>query len=74
MPAARHDHVRVAFAGLDELQMHRLHRREILIDNLVQRPPAVPGVSLQPPNQPNVGVGIDEDFDITQIPHVVVDE
>jgi len=56
--ASRHDDVRIAFAGLDELEVHRLNRRQILFDNLIERPPAVPGVALDPANETNVGVGI----------------
>jgi len=44
--------------------MHRLHRRQVLLDYFVQRPAALVRVALDPTNEPDVGVGIDEHFDI----------
>ena len=35
--AARDDHVRVALAGFDELQVHRLHRVQVLLQHRLQR-------------------------------------
>ena len=46
MSPARHDHVGVALARLDELQMHRLHRRQVLLDDLIERSAAHVGVAL----------------------------
>jgi len=74
VPAARHDDVRVAFARLDELEVHRLHGRQILFDYLVQRTAAVVGVALDAANESNVGVGIDENLDVAQLANSLVDE
>src|SRR5690242_14319588 len=72
--AARHDHVRVTLARLDELQMHRLHGREVLVDDLVERPAAIARVTLQTANQANVRICVDEYFDIAKLPYAIVDE
>jgi len=61
---AWYDDVRVPLAWLDELEMHRLHRRQVLLDYFVQRSAALVRVALDPTNEPDVGVGIDEHFDI----------
>jgi hypothetical protein len=72
--APRHDDVGVAFAGLDELEVHRLHCRQVLFDNLIERAPAVPGVTLDPANETNVGVGIHKNLYVAQVANPVVDE
>src|SRR6266542_114186 len=52
--AARDDHVGVALAGLDELKMHRLHCRQVLIEHLFERTPAASRVALDSPDEPDV--------------------
>src|SRR5207302_1242703 len=45
--APRHDHVRVALAGLDELQVHGAHRGEVLLEDLVDGAAALRDVAAQ---------------------------
>ena len=71
---ARHYHIGVAFAGLDELIVHRLNGGQILLDNLIKWSSAIVRVALDPPNEPDVGVRIDEYFDVAKIPYSRVDE
>src|SRR3954471_21204377 len=72
--AARYDHIRVALARLDELQVHGLNRRQVLLDDIVERTAASVGVPFDTPYQTNVGVGVDEDLDVAQIANSLVDE
>jgi len=72
--AARHDDIGVTLARLDELQMHWLHRGQILIDDFVERPAAVVGITLDATNETDVGIGIDEDLYIAQVADALVDE
>jgi len=72
--AARDDDVRVAFARLDEFAVHRLDGREILFDDLIERPAANVGVALDATDQPDVGIRIDEHLHVTQVAHPRVDE
>jgi hypothetical protein len=65
VPSARDDHVGVPLARLDELKVHRLHARQVLLDDLVEGSPAHVGVALDTANQPYVRVGVDEHFHIT---------
>jgi hypothetical protein len=72
--AARNDDIRIALARLDELEMHRLHRREVLLYDIVERPTARSGVALDAPDQSDVGVRIDENFHVTKLPDSGIDE
>ena len=74
LSAARHDDVGVALAGLHELQVHRLHRRQVLVEDLLQRPAAFGHVAPDPPHQPDVRVGIDKHLHVAQRPNALVDE
>ena len=67
MSTARHDDVCVTFARLDELEMHRLHRREILFEDFLERTPTLHEISTQPTNEADVRIRIHEHFDVTQI-------
>ena len=60
VPAARHDHVGVALARLDELQVHRLDGGEVLVEDFLQRAAALFHVAPDAPDEPHVGVGVDE--------------
>jgi hypothetical protein len=71
---ARHDHISVPLARLDELEVHRLNRREVLIDDFVERTSAVAGVTFETPNQPNVSIRVDKYFDVAQLPHSLIDK
>jgi len=62
---ARHDHVRVAFAGLDELVVHRLNGCEVLLDDLIERSATHMGVPLDAAYEADVGVGVDEHLHVT---------
>jgi hypothetical protein len=71
---ARHYDVSVALARLYEFAMHRLHGGQVLLDNLIKWSSAIVRVALDPPNEPDVGVRIDEYFDVAKIPYSRVDE
>jgi len=72
--SSRHDHVGVPLARLDELQMHRLHGREILLDHVVERASAYMRVALDAPDEPHIGLGIDEHLHIAQLAQPLIDE
>jgi len=72
--APRHDNVSVPLARLDELEVHRLYRRQVLLDYLVERSSSFVGVALDATNEANVGIRVDEDFDITKVSQAVVHE
>jgi hypothetical protein len=74
VPAARHDHVGVALARLDELQVHRPHGGQVLLEDLVERAPAVRHVAPQPAHEAHVGVGVDVDLHVAHLAHARVDE
>ena len=48
--------------------MHRSHRRQVLIPHRVEGTTAVLHVALPPPNKPQIGIGINVDLEIHQIP------
>jgi len=54
--------------------MHRLNRRQVLLDDFVEGPPPGFGVALDPPNESDVGIRIDEDLDFAKVAHFRVDE
>jgi hypothetical protein len=72
--ASRNDYVRVALAGLDELKVHRLNRRQILLDDLVERSATIVRIALDAADESNVGISIDEHLDVAQFANPVVDE
>src|SRR4051794_35380353 len=72
--AARNDHVGVALARLDELEMHWLNGRQILLDDFVERPAAHVGVALDATNKSYIRVRINENLDVTEVAHPFVDE
>jgi hypothetical protein len=45
-----------------------------LLDDLVERAPPDVGVALDATNEPDVGVGIDEDLHVAQVADSIVDE
>ena len=69
VPAARHDDVRIALARLDELQVHRLDGGQVLVEDFVERAAALRDVAPDAANEPDVGVGVDEDFHVAQLAH-----
>jgi hypothetical protein len=72
--AARNNHIRVALARLDEFIVHRLNCREVLFEDLVERPSAHVYIPLDAADEPDVRVRVDEDFHVTQIADPGVDE
>lgn len=62
--AARDDDVCVTFARLDELEVHRLHRGKVLIDDLAKWPASRREVALDSADEANVRIGIDENFHV----------
>jgi len=71
---ARHYHIGVALAWLDELIMHRLNGGQILLDDLIERSSAIVRVPLDSANEPDVGIRVDEYLDVAKFPHSRVDE
>ena len=67
VPAPRHNDVRVALARLDELQVHRLHGRQVLVDDFVEGPSAGAHVAADAANEPDVGIGVDEHFHVAEL-------
>ena len=72
--AARNYHISVTLARLYELKMHGLNRGQILFDDFVERPSANAGVALDPANEPDVRIGVDEYLDVAKIPHSFIHE
>src|SRR5688572_3716810 len=72
--ATRHDDVRVALAGFDELEVHRLHGREVLLEDVLERAPPLHHVALDAANQPHVGVRVHEHLHVTERAHALVHE
>jgi hypothetical protein len=72
--APRHYHIGVTLARLDELAVHRLYGREVLVNDLIERPAAIAGVTFDSPNQSDVRIGVHEYLDVAKIPHSRIDE
>ena len=66
--ALGHDQVGVALRRLDELEVHRAHRVEVLALHGLEAAPALVDVPLQAPQDAHVGVGVDEELDVHQPP------
>src|SRR5690606_12223010 len=62
--ASRNDDVGVSLAGFHELQVHWTDRREVLIEDLVQRPATCSHVPPDPPDEAYVCVCVHEDLDL----------
>src|SRR5262249_43020532 len=65
-PTLWNNDVGVALGRLYELKMHRAHGVGILLDHGLERPPALVNISIQPANEPNIGIGIDKDLQVHQ--------
>jgi len=74
VPPAWDNHICVTLARLDELAVHRLNGREVLFDNLVERPAANPGVPLDATDEPDVRIRVHEHLNVTELTHSGVDE
>jgi len=71
---AWNDHVGVTLTGLDELTVHRLNGRQVLLDDFIEGSPANMGVALNSSNESDVRIRIDEYLDVAKIPHSCIDE
>src|SRR6202000_3140931 len=69
-----HDQVGPALRRLAELQMHRPHGRVILLAHLLKRAPALLEIAANAAKDAQVGVGVDEDLDVEQLAHALLDE
>src|SRR5687768_15844604 len=74
VPSARDDDVRVPLARLDELQMHRLDGRHVLVENLVEWTSALRYVPANPPDETDVRIGVDEHFDVAEVADTLIGE
>src|SRR3972149_3245438 len=63
-PPFGEDHIGIALGRLDELEMHGSHAGLILLNHTVDRPAALYQIALQPADEADVGIGVDEDFDV----------
>ena len=70
--AALDDHVRMALRGLDELQIHRAHRSEVLGDDGGNAPASF--VTLQTAGEADIGIGVDEDLEVELSPQTRLGE
>jgi len=68
------DDVGPALRRLDELEMHRAHRLEILAQHVLDGAAALGHVAAEPPDQPDVGVGVDVDLEVEQVAQRRLDE
>src|SRR6185369_9894989 len=68
------DEVGPALGRLDELQMHRPHRRVILLAHRLKGAPALLDVAANSAKYAEVRVGVDEDLDVEQGSHASLDE
>ena len=59
---------------LDELQVHRLDGREVLVDDFIERPATLARIALDASNETDVGVGVDEHFDVAQLSYSRIGE
>ncbi len=68
VPAAlRDDDIRELLRGLDKGLVHRLDGGEVLVDDRIQRAAALLYIALDSPQDADIRVGIDENFDIHEI-------
>ena len=64
MPALRDDQVGLALARLDELLVHRFDSGQVLVDNAVQRAPALLDVADDAAQDAHIGVGVHKDLHV----------
>ena len=67
LSAARNDDIGPALAWFDELEVHRLHSRNVLMDDRVDQPASFDNISPQTTNEALVRVSVDVDFRINEI-------
>src|SRR5215813_3919467 len=64
MTTLRNDDVSKTLRRLDELNMHRPDRSDVLIDDRIERPPAFGDVTAEAANKAQIVRRIDKDLDI----------
>src|SRR4051812_4591660 len=63
MPTLRNNYVCKTLRRLDELHVHRPHRRDVLVDYRIKRAPALGDIAAQTADETKIVRRIDEDFD-----------
>ena len=71
-PPFGNDDISVALGGLDEVTMHRLHRREVLLEYRVHITSALLDITHEAASQAYVIIRIDEDLDVHQFAQLLV--
>src|SRR5690606_25973373 len=71
---ARHNEVRVLPAGLHKLEVHRSHRRKVLIQDLLQWSSSYRHVAPDPPDQAQVRISVHVDPDVAQRAYALAGE
>jgi hypothetical protein len=74
VPALRDDHVGVALGWLDELHVHGPHRRQVLVDYGFNGSSPFADVPAEAPNEAQIRVRVDEDFDVHEFAQRLVFE
>jgi hypothetical protein len=72
MSTLGHDDIGVPLARLHELEVHWTHRRKVLVQNLLERPPALLHVSVKTSDQPQIGIGVHEHLNVALISHALI--
>src|SRR5690606_37879958 len=65
------DQVGVPLGGLDELEVHRTHGLEVLIQHRVLGPPPFRDVPLETAGETQVGIGVDVDLEVEPVAEVL---
>ena len=71
-PPFGNDDISVALGGLDEVTMHRLHRREVLLEHGVHITSTLLDITYEAASQAHVIIGINEDLDVHQFAEFLV--
>ena len=71
-PPFGNDDISVALGGLDEVTMHGLHRREVLLEHRVHITSALLDITHEATSQAHIIIGINEDLDVHQFAQFLV--
>ena len=71
-PPFGNDDISVALGGLDEVTMHGLHCREVLLEHRVHITPALLDITHEATSQAHVIIGINKDLDVHQFAELLV--